>query len=280
MHCNHQCLVFEKLSMNLYQLLRNSSFQGVPMNIVQKIGKQVLKTLSFLARKDVGVIHGDLKLENILLRHPRKGDVKVIDFGASFRSTARGYTYFQTRLYRSPEVMLGLPYSVAVDMWSLGCVLVEMHTGEPLFSGPGLFDQMQKIVKILGMLPDEMLDRANDFKRQNFFDLENLPSGKTVWKLKQTDEQPKEWTSATPQQKDEDKEQKKLILPSADPVAALSEIVRSGPRQEQTCPLAEDQRYAFFVDLVRKMLAYNPNERIKPDEALRHPFFIQKKKES
>lgn len=45
------------------------------------------------------------------------------------------YQYIQSRFYRSPEVLLGMPYDLAIDMWSLGCILVEMHTGEPLFSG-------------------------------------------------------------------------------------------------------------------------------------------------
>lgn len=45
------------------------------------------------------------------------------------------YQYIQSRFYRSPEVLLGIPYDLAIDMWSLGCILVEMHTGEPLFSG-------------------------------------------------------------------------------------------------------------------------------------------------
>lgn len=45
------------------------------------------------------------------------------------------YQYIQSRFYRSPEVLLGTPYDLAIDMWSLGCILVEMHTGEPLFSG-------------------------------------------------------------------------------------------------------------------------------------------------
>jgi serine/threonine protein kinase len=58
------------------------------------------------------------------------------------------YSYIQSRFYRSPEVILGLPYTTAIDMWSLGCILVEMYTGEPLFSGTDQFDQIQKIVKV------------------------------------------------------------------------------------------------------------------------------------
>jgi len=148
MYRNHQCLVFEMLSLNLYELLKNTQFSGVSLNLIRKFAKQVLNALSFLARSDVDIIHCDLKPENILLRHPKKSGVKVIDFGSSCRSNKRMYSYIQSRFYRSPEVMLGLPYSVAIDMWSLGCILAEMHTGEPLFSGSDQFDQMQKIVKV------------------------------------------------------------------------------------------------------------------------------------
>jgi len=45
------------------------------------------------------------------------------------------YKYIQSRFYRSPEVLLGRPYDMAIDVWSLGCILVEMHVGQPLFSG-------------------------------------------------------------------------------------------------------------------------------------------------
>lgn len=53
-------------------------------------------------------------------------------------------------------------------MWSLGCILVEMHTGEPLFSGTNEIDQMNKIVEVLGMPPKHLLDQAN--KARKFFD--------------------------------------------------------------------------------------------------------------
>ncbi len=136
------------LSLNLYELLKNTQFGGVSLNLIRKFAKQVLKALAFLARKDVDIIHCDLKPENILLRHPKKSGVKVIDFGSSCRSNKRMYSYIQSRFYRSPEVMLGLPYATSIDIWSLGCILAEMHTGEPLFSGSDQFDQMQKIVKV------------------------------------------------------------------------------------------------------------------------------------
>jgi dual specificity tyrosine-phosphorylation-regulated kinase 1 len=136
------------LSLNLYELLKNTHFAGVSLNLIRKFAKQILKALAYLARPDIDVIHCDLKPENILLRHPKRSGIKVIDFGSSCNSSKRMYSYIQSRFYRSPEVMLGLPYSVAIDIWSLGCILVEMHTGEPLFSGTDQFDQMQKIVAV------------------------------------------------------------------------------------------------------------------------------------
>jgi dual specificity tyrosine-phosphorylation-regulated kinase 1 len=158
------------LSLNLYELLKNTQFGGVSLNLIRKFAKQILKSLTFSARPDVDIIHCDLKPENILLRHPKRSGVKVIDFGSSCRSNKRMYSYIQSRFYRSPEVMLGLPYSVAIDVWSLGCILAEMHTGEPLFSGSDQFDQMQKIVKLLGMVPTHMIERAGEQQRAQFFE--------------------------------------------------------------------------------------------------------------
>lgn len=45
------------------------------------------------------------------------------------------YSYIQSRFYRAPEVILGISYDLAIDMWSLGCMLVELCIGEPLFGG-------------------------------------------------------------------------------------------------------------------------------------------------
>ncbi|KAL7549538.1 hypothetical protein ACHAWF_012804 [Thalassiosira exigua] len=169
-HRNHQCLVFEMLSLNLYELLKNTHFAGVSLNLIRKFAKQILKGLAYLARPDVDIIHCDLKPENILLRHPKRSGIKVIDFGSSCRSSQRMYSYIQSRFYRSPEVMLGLPYGVAIDVWSLGCILVEMHTGEPLFSGTDQFDQMQKIVAVSQVFARLLLLEADEHHRVQFFE--------------------------------------------------------------------------------------------------------------
>lgn len=86
---NHQCLVFEMLSFNLYDLLRNTHFRGVSLNLVRKFAKHILRALQFLAREDVDIVHCDLKPENILLKYPNKSAVKVIDFGSSCYSSKR-----------------------------------------------------------------------------------------------------------------------------------------------------------------------------------------------
>ena len=99
----HQCLVFEMLSYNLYDLLRHTTFKGVSLNLIRKFGKQILKALCFLALRDVSVIHCDLKPENILLRHPKRSAIKLIDFGSSCREGQTVYSYIQSRFYRSPR---------------------------------------------------------------------------------------------------------------------------------------------------------------------------------
>jgi dual specificity tyrosine-phosphorylation-regulated kinase 1 len=86
---NHQCLVFEMLSYNLYELLKNTRFKGVSLNLIRKFSKQILKALEFLASPGVDIIHCDLKPENILLKHPRRSAIKLIDFGSSCISTKR-----------------------------------------------------------------------------------------------------------------------------------------------------------------------------------------------
>ncbi|CAI9545104.1 unnamed protein product [Staurois parvus] len=184
---NHLCLVFEMLSYNLYDLLRNTNFRGVSLNLTRKFAQQMCTALLFLATPELSIIHCDLKPENILLCNPKRSAIKIVDFGSSCQLGQRIYQYIQSRFYRSPEVLLGMPYDLAIDMWSLGCILVEMHTGEPLFSGANEVDQMNKIVEVLGIPPAHILDQAP--KARKFF--EKTPDG--TWNLKKTKDGKKEY---------------------------------------------------------------------------------------
>ena len=105
---SHMCITFEILSLNLYEFIKNNKFQGLSLSLVRRIAVQLLHSLKFLKKQNI--IHCDLKPENILLRSPNKSSIKVIDFGSSCLVHERMYTYIQSRFYRAPEVILGLPY--------------------------------------------------------------------------------------------------------------------------------------------------------------------------
>ena len=94
---------------------------------MQSITIQCLEALQFL--HGLGLIHCDLKPENILVKSYSRCEVKVIDLGSSCFETDHLCSYVQSRSYRAPEVILGLSYDKKIDVWSLGCILAELCTG-------------------------------------------------------------------------------------------------------------------------------------------------------
>ena len=102
---NHQCITFELLSMNLYELIKKNKFHGFTLQLVRKFAHSLLQCLECLHRNKI--IHCDLKPENILLKQQGRSGIKVIDFGSSCYEHQRIYTYIQSRFYRAPEVILG-----------------------------------------------------------------------------------------------------------------------------------------------------------------------------
>uniref|UniRef100_A0A3Q4AVJ7 Protein kinase domain-containing protein n=1 Tax=Mola mola TaxID=94237 RepID=A0A3Q4AVJ7_MOLML len=128
------CLVFEILDMSLYDFLKKRSFNPLRVSEMRVIAQQMLVALNAL--KSIGLIHGDIKPDNIMLvnhtAQPFK--IKLIDFGlAHSASKITAGTKIQAVGYRAPEVMLGCPMNEAIDMWSLGCVLAFMYLGRHLY---------------------------------------------------------------------------------------------------------------------------------------------------
>jgi len=245
-HRQHLCLVFELLGLNLYEVLRRTNFAGLSMGLVRRFAHQLVHALYFMATSSL--VHCDLKPENILLKENKRSHIKVIDFGSSCLEREKMFKYIQSRFYRAPEVILELDYGPPCDMWSLGCILVELLTGDPLFPGEDETDQLGRMVELLGMPPLHMIE--NSAKARKMFVMR--PGPRPYWELRR----PRPASSGPPRTLD-------AIL------GVPSEISRRAPRAVQQEGIAR----LIFRDLVARMLAYDPAQRITPLEALHHYYF-------
>uniref|UniRef100_A0A671VGY1 non-specific serine/threonine protein kinase n=1 Tax=Sparus aurata TaxID=8175 RepID=A0A671VGY1_SPAAU len=258
-HRSHTCLVFEMLEQNLYDFLKQNKFSPLPLKVIRPVLQQVATALKKL--KGMGLIHADLKPENIMLVDPVRQPyrVKVIDFGsASHVSKAVCSTYLQSRYYRAPEIILGLPFCEAIDMWSLGCVIAELFLGWPLYPGALEYDQIRYISQTQG-LPGEHLLNAGT-KTARFFCRES-DSPYAAWRLKSTDEHETETGMKS-------KEARKYIFSCLDDIAHVNLVMNL----EGSDLLADKADRREFVGLLKKMLMIDAEERISPAEALSHPF--------
>jgi len=223
---NHLCIAMELLSINLYELIKANGFVGFTTALIRRFTSQMLLSLSLMRHHRI--VHCDLKPENVLLRHPAKSAIKVIDFGSSCIEPDKIYTYIQSRFYRSPEVILGMDYSMAIDMWSLGCILAELYTGFPIFPGENEQEQLSCIMEVLGVPDKDFINRSP--RRKLFFDTNGAP--RSVINSKGRKRRPGSKT--------------------------LSQVLRCNDEE--------------FVDFVAKCLVWDPERRMKPQAAMRHPF--------
>ncbi|KAJ7647142.1 kinase-like domain-containing protein [Roridomyces roridus] len=271
-HRSHLCLVFELLSSNLYELIKQNQFQGLSTQLVKVFMAQLLDAMTVL--KEARLIHCDLKPENILLKSLQSPQIKVIDFGSACHERQTVYTYIQSRFYRSPEVLLGMSYTASIDMWSLGCIAVELFLGLPLFPGTSEYNQLTRIVEMLGLPPQSMLNTGKQVSQ--FFDSYEVYNPHTnqnekKYRLKSieqysrehnTNEQPgKQYFKAT----------------------TLPEIINTAPMpQTKTARQAHEvekelNNRASFIDFCQGLLNLNPVTRWSPQQARLHPFITGEK---
>lgn len=163
---NHICLVFELLSISLYQQRKLDGFKGLRQSLLSSYILQIVQGLIFL--ESISVIHCDLKPENILFTSKSNKNLKIIDFGSACFAHQRSSTYLQSRYYRAPEIIIGIPYSTQIDMWSLGCLTAELYTGTTLLPGNSETEQLMLIVELLGLPPRFLLSQAQ--KKKFFFE--------------------------------------------------------------------------------------------------------------
>lgn len=118
---------------NLYQRIKSYPVGKMPSLETKIIIYQLFKGLSYL--HSLNICHRDIKPENVLLRGNRAA---ICDFGSAkmLMPEENNISYICARCYRAPELIFGATrYTTQVDIWSAGCVILEILNGDPLFIG-------------------------------------------------------------------------------------------------------------------------------------------------
>eukprot|EP01018_Ginkgo_biloba_P007860 Gb_33266 [translate_table: standard] len=270
----HLCIAFEMLGVNLYELIRINQFRGISLNLLRLFAKQILDAL--LVLRDARVIHCDLKPENILLSTSLQlAKIKLIDFGSACMENRTVYSYIQSRFYRSPEVLLGHPYTTAIDMWSFGCIVAELFLGLPLFPGASEYDLLKRMIEILGgQPPDHILKSAKNtskyFKHvgaSSRLDENRAGEGQqTVYHfLTESEYEAREMKKPAPG--------KRYFN-----YVKLEDIVINYPHKKTMTEeeiAKENQTRSSFIDFLRGLVQFDPVKRWTPQQAAQHPFVTE-----
>ncbi|GBG80240.1 hypothetical protein CBR_g30605 [Chara braunii] len=266
----HLCLVFELLDCNLYEVIKKNEYKGLSLSTLRIMISQVLDALVVL--RDANVIHCDLKPENILLKSLQPFEIKLIDFGSACLENLTVYSYIQSRFYRSPEVVLGHPYTTAIDMWSLGCVAAELFLGIPLFPGVSEYDLLFRMLETLDQQPPDHILRAAK-KTSKYFRVTSSAPPRGVGGETQSIYQ-----FLSPDQYEEKEKEKPAIGKKYFFDKKLDRIILNYPlRQGNTEEDQERERQnrRAFVDFLEGLLHMDPVKRWSPRQAVNHPFLTE-----
>lgn len=250
-HKGHLCMVFENLSMNLREVLKKFGRDvGLNLRAIRAYAQQIFLGLSLLRK--CNILHADLKPDNLLVNEQRNV-LKVCDLGSASPASENEITpYLVSRFYRAPEIILGIPYDYAIDVWSIGCTLFELYTGKILFTGRNNNQMLKSIMECRGKYPPKVLRRGS-LAHLHFDDMLNFHSA------------------------EEDKLTGRPVTRVLDfkkPTRDLkTRLMGKGTRGMSD---ADAKDLTLFVDFLDRCLTLNPEKRCTPAEALKHPFLNRK----
>ena len=243
----HLMIVSELLKDNLYDFYKyltdNNNTEYFSVERIQKLTKQILICLEFI--HDLKIIHCDLKPENILMKSITDATCKVIDFGSSCFVHDHLSAYIQSRSYRAPEVILGCRYDYKIDMWSLGCILAEIYTGNVLFQNDSIQSMLARIIGICGPIPNWMYEKGKLVN--DFFTKEKL-----LYMEPNAVDNNESMNQTSPQERGK---KVHILVPKK---SSLRKRIRTNNEQ--------------FFNFLSGLLKIDPNDRMSAKEALNHPF--------
>ena len=159
----HVIIEFPLLYKSVYDVQHSNDDAPFLPRVVAQVAADVTRGLQALHA--IGIAHGDLKPENIVFTDNKCEHVQIIDFGLAVKTPFDAKTYIQSRFYRAPEIVLGLQFSTAIDMWSLGCLLPELASGRVLFRARDEAHLAAYHKGLNGEFPKRMRERSLRSKR-------------------------------------------------------------------------------------------------------------------
>ena len=250
-HKGHLCMVFENLSINLREVLKKFGRDiGINLKAVRAYAQQMFLGLGLLRK--CNLLHADIKPDNILVNENRNM-LKICDLGSASDASDNEVTqYLVSRFYRAPEIILGLPFDFAIDMWSVGCTLFELYSGKILFTGRNNNQMLRSMMECRGKFSHKLLRKAQ-FVSHHFDDLLNF---KSLEKDRLTG-----------------RDTVRLLNYNKPTRDLRARLLSSTKGMSET----EVKEVTWFVDLLEKCLSLNPEKRCTPAEALKHPFILRPK---
>lgn len=248
---------FELLDQDLRTYMKRkkrlTKTRGLLVAEVRPILHQLITALHHL--KTVGIVHADLKPDNILCVNCNQQPirVKLADFGlAQFSDNIDSALPVQTLCYRAPEVLVGTSFDEAIDMWSLGVTAAEFVLGTFLYGVSNEYDALRAIIETQGQPPDYMLDQG----KYSYYYFQKSNGQLPCWGIKTPE--------VFQQQMGQYVEKELEVLGCLADILAIMEE-KHGPQQGQH----------LLIDLITEMLSLDPKERIDPVGALNHKFFSE-----
>ena len=278
-HEGHACLMFDMYGLSLFDFMKKNHYKPFSLALVQKFAKQLIKAVAFM--HELKMTHTDLKPENVLLEAPGyvrvvSGDVnannnatnaataaavattttttsactikvpvtsaiKLIDFGSTTLEDQYHSTIVSTRHYRAPEIILGTGWSYPCDMWSIGCILIELLTGDALFQTHENMEHLAMMRNVLGHMHTDVIKRSSKETIEKYFNSETYELS---------------WPEGA---KDIESER------AVQAVQPLDIMIRERFECEETGTLLRH--------LLSRLLEYDPDTRITAKDALNHGFF-------